>query len=290
VDGLELSHALVDWAAAVLGWRPTRVRDTSWDHAESAVARLEADDGRRAVLKVHRQERKHRQERFALETWAASLPGTPTLLAARDGQPSALLMSARPGVLVDAREHPRPTLLRAHEAAGAWLRRLHRLPFVDQDPVPLPEALRARLDGWSRRAAGPLAAETLRWVSTRVAEADLSGARRVPCHRDFGPRNWLWDDTAGLSVIDFEHARPDVWWVDVHRLVDEAWRADPGLEDAFWLSYGRRPDADERRLGDVLRLLYAVGTVAWGAEHGDARFEAQGRAVLQRLGASGGGA
>jgi Ser/Thr protein kinase RdoA (MazF antagonist) len=118
----------------------------------------------------------------------------------------------------------------------------------------------------------------------------------VPCHRDFGPRNWLWDATtagvarsagAGLGVIDFEHARPDVWWVDVQRLIDDAWRADPGLEDAFWLGYGRRPGADERRLGAALRLLYAVGTVAWGAEHGDAPFEAQGRAVLRRLGAPG---
>ncbi len=287
--GLELSQELADWAAAALGWRPTRVHDASWDHAESAVARLEADDGRRAVLKVHRQERKHRQERFALETWSPSLPGTPTLLAARDGPPSALLMSARPGDRVDAQEGPLSTLLRVHEAAGAWLRRLHGLEFVDDDPLRLEEAVAARLDGWSRRAADLLAPETLRWVSTRVREADLAGVHRVPCHRDFGPRNWLWDEAAGLSVIDFEHAQPDVWWVDVNRLIDEAWHADPGLEDAFWAGYGDRPEAHERQLSDVLRLLYAVGTVAWGAEHGDAPFEAQGRAVLQRLGAPGGG-
>jgi len=290
VAGIELSQELVDWAASALGWRPTRAHDTSWDHAASAVARLEADDGRRAVLKVHRQERKHRQEHFALEAWAPSLPGTPTLLAARDVPPAALLMSARPGDRVDAQERLRATLHRVHEAAGAWLRRLHRLPFVDEDPVPLAAALQARLDGWSRRTADRLDPETLRWVSARVAGADLSGVRRVPCHRDFGPRNWLWDDVAGLSVIDFEHARPDVWWVDVHRLIDRAWNAEPGLEDAFWLGYGRRPDAAERRLGDVLRLLYAVGTVAWGAEHGDAPFAAQGRAVLRRLGAPGVGA
>jgi hypothetical protein len=287
VAGLELIPELVDWAAAVLGWRPTRVPDTSWDHAESAVARLEADDGRRAVLKVHRQARKHRQERFALETWAPSLPGTPALLAARDGSPAALLMSARPGDRVDAQERARSTLLRVHEAAGTWLRGLHRLPFVDEDPEPLAAALQARLGGWSRRAAGHLAPETLRWVSARVAGADVRGVARVPCHRDFGPRNWLWDDAAGLSVIDFEHARPDVWWVDVHHLVDEPWHADPGLEDAFWFGYGRRPDAGERGLGDALRLLQAVGTVAWGAEHGDAPFVAQGRAVLRRLGAPG---
>jgi hypothetical protein len=287
VAGLALSQELVDWAAAALGWRPTKVHDASWDHAESAVARLEADDGRCAYLKAHRQPRKHRQERAALEAWAPSLPATPTLLAAREGSPSALLMSARPGARVDAQERPRATLLQVHEAAGAWLRRLHGLPFVDDDPLPLEEAVAARLDGWSRRASGRLAPETLRWASTRVREADLAGVRRVPCHRDFGPRNWLWDDAEGLSVIDFEHAQPDVWWVDVNRLVDEAWHADPGLEDAFWAGYGHRPEAHERQLGDVLRLLYAVGTVAWGAEHGDAPFEAQGRAVLHRLGAPG---
>jgi len=290
VAGLALSRELVDWAAANLGWSPSRVHDASWDHAESAVALLASDDGRRAVLKTHRQARKHRQERAALEAWAPSLPATPTLLAAREESPSALLMSARPGERLDARERPRSTLLRAHEAAGAWLRRLHALPFVDGDPLPLADAVAARLDGWSRRAADHLAPETLRWVATSVGEADFAGARRVPCHRDFGPRNWLWDDAAGLSVIDFEHARPDAWWVDVHRLVDDAWRTDPGLEDAFWLGYGRRPGADERRLGDALRLLYAVGTVAWGAEHGDAPFEAQGHAVLRRLGTPGVGA
>ncbi len=286
---LALSHELVDWAAAALGWRPSVVHDTSWDHAESAVARLEADDGRRAYLKAHRQARKHRQERVALEAWAPSLPATPTLLATREGSPSALLLSACPGDRVDARPRPRGTLLAAHEAAGAWLRRLHRLPYADDDPLSLADAVQARLAGWSRRAAGRLPPETLRWVSTRIAEAALAGVRRVPCHRDFGPRNWLWDDAAGLSVIDFEHAQPDVWWVDVNRLVDESWHADPGLEDAFWLGYGHRPDAHERALGDALRLLYAVGTVAWGAEHGDAQFEAQGRAVLRRLGAPGSG-
>ena len=285
--GLELSPELVAWAAVVLGWHPTSVHDASWDHAESAVARLGADDGRRAYLKAHRQPRKFRQERAALEAWTPSLPATPTLLAAREGSPSALLMSACPGARVDALARPRATLLRVHEAAGAWLRRLHRLPYVDDAPLPLGEAVRTRLDGWSRRAADRLAPETLRWASTQIDDADLAGVRRVPCHRDFGPRNWLWDDAEGLCVIDFEHAQPDVWWVDVNRLVDEPWRADPGLEDAFWTGYGRRPDAHERKLGDVLRVLYAVGTVAWGAEHGDAPFEALGRAVLRRLGAPG---
>ena len=86
-------------------------------------------------------------------------------------------------------------------------------------------------------------------------------------------------------MIDFEHAQPDVWYVDVNRLVDESWQADAGLADAFWVGYGRHPDARERKLGDALRV-YAVGTVA-GAEHGDAPFEAQGRTVLGRLDAPG---
>jgi len=219
VAGLELSQELVDWAATTLGWRPSHVHDASWDHAESAVAQLVADDGRCAYLKAHRQARKHRQERAALEARAPSLPATPTLLAAREGSPPALLMSACPGA--------------------------------------------------------------------RVGVADLAGVARVPCHHGLGPRNWLWDGTEGLCVIDFEHAQPDVWFADVNRLVDESWHADPGIEDAFWAGYGRRPDAHERRLGDALRVLYAVGTVAWGAEHGDAPFEAQGRAVLRSRSAPG---
>ncbi len=254
--GLALSHELVNWAAAALGWQPKEVHDVSWGHAESAVARLVASDGRRAVLKAHRQARRYRQECAALEVWAPSLPATPILLDAREGPPGALLMSVRPGMRVDAETRPRASLLQVHEAAGAWLQRLHGMPVGDDDPLPLAEALAARLDGWSRRAGGHLAPVTLRWVAARLGDVDLAGVRRVPCHRDFGPRNWLWDDNAGL-------------------------------EDAFWVGYGRRPDTHERGLADALRAMYAVGTVAWGAEHGDAPLETLGRTVLGRLGAPG---
>ena len=285
--GLALSPELVDWAATALGWRPEQVQDESWDHAESAVARLIAPDGRAAYLKAHRQPRKLRQERAALERWAPALPGTPRLLTARDEEPAALLLSARSGVRVDAATWDAETARAIQRAAGAWLRRLHGLPHVDDDPLTPAAALQRRHDAWAQRAAGHLPAATLAWVAEQLQGADLGTLRRVPCHRDFGPRNWLWDEHDGLSVIDFEHARPDLWWVDVQRLVDEAWLADPGLEGAFWRGYGRQPTADERALGQALSALYAVGTVVWAVEHGDDAFEALGRSVLRRLRAPG---
>lgn len=279
--------ALVTWAAGELGLPALRARDVSWDHAASHVLALAAPEHSAplAFLKVHRQARKYRQEVHALRRWAPLAGSAPRLLAARGAAPQALLLSARPGRGVDQLAPDDPRLVRAHAAAGAWLRRLHDLPFVDDDPVPLADALRMRLASWAQRQPDAFAPATLARLGGLLDAADWSGAPRRPCHGDFSPRNWLWDDAVGLSVIDFEHAKPDAWVVDVHGLIDGPWRARPDLEAAFWDGYGGLPtQADAARITAV-RALYAVGTVAWGRAHGDGAFAAAGAEVLRRLGA-----
>ncbi|MFN2321659.1 MAG: phosphotransferase [Trueperaceae bacterium] len=282
---LDLSP-LVPWAAARLGAPLVAVEDVSWDHAASSVARLRTADGRTAYLKRHAQARKHRQERSALERWAVALPGTPRLLATTDEPAPALLLSAVPGALVEGLALDRDDELAVHHAAGSWLARLHALPFEDDDPVPLHAALEARLASWTARAKGAVAPETASWVAERLATAEGLAGSRVPCHRDFGPRNWLWDRAAGLGLIDFEHARPDVRWADVLRLIDGPWLGRADLEEAFWAGYGRRPRPIDRDAVDALRALHAIGTVAWGTDHDDAAFADGGRVVLRRLGAA----
>jgi len=293
---------LLPWAEGALGARVALVEDASWAHAASAVARLVTADGRVAYLKRHRQARKHRQERAALTAWAPAVAGTPRLLAATEDPLPALLLSPVPGVLVATAAPGTADPSAVHAAAGAWLRRWHGQPFADDDPLAPLDALHERLDAWAARAGDGVRGATVAAVRARLAPLAEADLRRAPCHRDFGPRNWLWDAAAappggtrgsapdardapaGFGVIDFEHARPDVPWVDVVKLVDGAWRGRPDLEAAFWRGYGRRPDARDRPTIDALRALHAIGTIAWARAHDDGAFEAEGRAALARLG------
>ena len=224
---------------------------------------------------MFRQPRKFVQERRAYRAWLPGLgfQGTPRLLA-ESSELRALLVSAYPGscssTLIQAK---RPEVYRQ---AGAWLRALHALPFVDDDPVPLLKPMRSAAQrGWGR-AAGLLEPTLISWVGTQVESAVKSleqlGAVRVPCHRDYSPRNWLVDlsgENVQLSVIDFEHARPDHWLVDVERLYAGSW--DSSLEDAFWQGYGRVLSELERKVLGQRLVLSALSSVVWAREHGDAR-------------------
>ena len=287
--------ALLRWAATELGLDELATRDVSWDHAASYVLAVlpgaddlpGADGPPVAFVKCHRHPRKFRQEHVALRTWAPRLEGTPRLVAHRTAAPSALLLSALPGTPAHRMpaDHRQQTAL--HHAAGRWLRALHDLPFTDQDALPVADALQRRLDGWARRAGAHVPAATIAWLRRMLRDLDLGSVSRVPCHADYGPRNWLWDARTGLAVIDFEHARPDVWLVDVHRLIDGPWQRRPGLEEAFWDGYGRMPDERETALVTAMRAMYALGTVAWARAHDDAAFESGGWRVLRRLRAPG---
>src|SRR5690606_39401374 len=61
----------------------------------------------------------------------------------------------------------------------------------DRDPMPVADALVRRLHAWRSRAQ--LTPEELAIVDAHGPQPSLfEGAVRVPCHRDFAPRNWLW--------------------------------------------------------------------------------------------------
>ena len=168
------------------------------------------------------------------------------------------------------------------------MRALHTLSFEDDDPLGLPEAYAQRGSAWLGRAAGLLEPRLVAWVGEQVEGAVVLLAQlravRVPCHRDYSPRNWLVNLSGGkvqLSVIDFEHARPDYWLVDVERLYADGWESS--LESAFWQGYGRAPSEVERALLGQRLALSALTTVVWAKEHHDADFELQGRKQLTAL-------
>lgn len=269
---------------------PVRARFCGWPHAESAVWCLERVGGRPpAFVKVFRQPQKFAQERRAYREWLPQLPsGRVSTLLAESGALRALLLSALPGALLKRTPLPPLQTQDAYRQAGAFLGALHRLPFDDHDPLPLGEAARRRARAWLARAEGIVAPDLCAWVGERAAEMaevlEGLGAARVPCHRDYTPRNWLVAVSGAgveLSVIDFEHARPDFWLADLEKLYASGW--DAALEAAFWEGYGRTPTGLERELLARRAALAALATVVWAREHGDAAFEAEGRAQLEGL-------
>lgn len=260
--------------------------DVSWDHAESAVWRLECEE-QTYFVKRHTTPRKFEREYEAYLHWVRPAFGeaAPKLLAS-DG--THLLLSALPGRL-----HETVTLKPVHlESAGRLLRRLHDLPFEDEDPVPLSRGIRMRMDQWLDRAAkvkskGPslyinkrLPVEAIRDRVEAAAEA-LAETTRVPCHRDFTPRNWIINGDR-LGVIDFEHSRADARLLDFAKLRCGFWIDRPEMETAFWRGYGEPTEA-ERRLIDDLVLLEGLGTIVWAREHADSAFEALGWQAITTL-------
>ena len=289
-QNLSLTSELRAFAEAQLG--PLHeVRFRGWPHAESSVWAVTGAE--QAFLKVFRQPRKFVQEQRAYQAWLPRLgfQRTPRLLA-EHSELRALLVSVCPGIPVEDTHLNKVQCPEVYRQAGAWLRALHALPFVDDDPVPLAEAYAQRSAAWSGRAAELLEPNIISWVGTQVESTVKSlaqlGAVRVPCHRDYSPRNWLVDLSADvslgsvqLSVIDFEHARPDYWLYDVERLYAGGW--ERSLEDAFWQGYGRTLSEVEREVLGQRLALSALSTVVWAREHHDADFERQGRRQLAAL-------
>lgn len=222
-------------------------------------------------LKRFGSHRAWRQERDALETWGPFAARVPRVLAASESA-QALLLSHVDGAPGDGVE--------VWRAAGIFSRQLQAGGAEDLDPMPLPEAMDRRFAAWGRQAAEHLSPG--QWSAAQAAWQPqvFDGAVRRRCHRDFQPRNWLWDGRS-LGVIDFEHARWDHPWVDAVRLRDCV-----GEDDPRWRAFFEGADAPTGPAFDGLRLLHALGSIAWGVREGDAGFEAQGRALLaERVGA-----
>ncbi|MCB9755010.1 MAG: aminoglycoside phosphotransferase family protein [Myxococcales bacterium] len=223
-------------------------------------------------------------------------PPTPALLA-HDDDARILVLSDEPGAPADLG----PRAPAVHRQLGVILRRLHGLPRDDRDPLPLREAARRRLAAGLARAESALRPAERAAIERRFAGADaLADARRVPCHRDVGPHNLLVSTGQGgaaprVILIDFEHARLDVWAADLVKLACGPWRARPELAEAFAAGYGRAPlrESSTRALASkeayaaaldpalvCCVLLHAVATIAWGRAHAEPELLAQGRAAL----------
>ncbi|MCA9490722.1 MAG: phosphotransferase [Myxococcales bacterium] len=272
-----ISEALRDWFEARHGGI-VRAEDRSWSHGVTRVFELWTAS-EHLWLKQHTQARKFDQELSAYLQWV------PVLAEAGERAPG--LIDREPAlralVLTHLDGEPAPGDDPAiHRQAGAALAALHAAPFVDHDPLTVREAILARLERWSREAAGLVPAEVVARVNLEIGDAEVfAGARRVPCHRDFSPRNWLVHE-GRFGLLDFEHAAPDLRWVDVMKLADDTWRL-PGTRDAFLDAYGRGwSEVDAQRI-ERLSWLHALSTWVWSAAHDDAAYLEHARRHYARL-------
>jgi Ser/Thr protein kinase RdoA (MazF antagonist) len=129
------------------------------------------------------------------------------------------------------------------------------------------------------RGQGLVSDSILEGIVDRV-EAEV-GLHRAPCHRDFGPHNWLiHGPQERLCVIDFGQARPDVWLSDLVKLVP-TWLKSPQHKRAFFAGYGRALDEAQVSLLRGMLGLYAVGSIVWGAKNGELRAQTEGREWIE---------
>jgi Ser/Thr protein kinase RdoA (MazF antagonist) len=280
---------VLEFAGQVLG-RCELDQDYSWAHGLSAVLRLRDARGVAWFAKRHHERDRHEAEVTAYRRWVPALSGHAPRLHAADDSRSAIIVSAIPGepapwpaadlhALPDADRLAEQAL---HREAGVLLRRLHNA----QPPSPWDDwgaAKAAEFDGLMPMASQLLAKRDLALAQAQVeALSGLASPGQVPCHRDYTPRNWLVNDGVPY-VIDFEHARPDVWLADLARLHLGIWPDRPDLKEAFLAGYGRQLSETCLAILQGVAAPTATWLVVKAREIRQPALEDAFRAALQRL-------
>lgn len=300
--GVASGDEVLSWCASVLGACEV-LEDQSREHpGERATARRVRTREGYCYLKTYPERSHWESEVHAYEQWAPAFGDlAPRLLAVRDEEPLALVISELAGKVLEEVSLPPSQERAVWRRAGAALVALHQLavggyfgPSLRNDAcaeAPIHDAreyVNRDLDNWIERGTriGRLNDDDLAIVrSARGLVSALSGEPPIPCHRDYGPANWLVrNDGAWAGVIDFEFARWDVRVADFTRYPDWEWMRRPDLVDAFFVGYGRSlsPKEEQQRL--VAHVQYALGAIVWGEENAYHGFAQEGRQALRRLG------
>ena len=297
------AEVVLRWCASVVGPFDL-VSDESRDHPglRAASWRLRTPAGD-CYVKAHRDPSHWAQEVHGYERWVPAFGDyAARLLAVRDREPLALVVSALPGgVLEEAR------LSAAQErvvwrTAGRALVALHDLAVGEcfgpcrRDGTcagaPIDDAgayVSSDLDVWLERGvpAGYLDDDEVAIVrAARGLIPAFQGERPVPCHRDYCPANWLiTGDGAWAGVIDLEFAHWDVRVADFARYPGWEWIGRPDLIEAFFEGYGRPLTPAEGQQLLVAHAQYALSAIVWGRDNAYHGFAEEGRQALRHLGA-----
>ena len=257
----------------------------------SIVWRLTGSDGSRAWLKHHELPLLYERELLGLEQFVPALgPQTwwksPSLIA-KDDELEVILMTEVSGELLDSTPVSSDECTRMFQLAGKFIRKLHDADIRDPDGIDAGEYLRDRLQYYLGAGEKSVDEKTAAWAGELIDEAcSFSGLRRVPCHMDFSPRNWLiqrGEEGTGFGVIDWERARWDLWLQDVQRMEYDHFHREPHLREAYFEGYGREPSEDEGLQLNAISLVTSIASIAWAAAHDDAQFVELSRAQIERI-------
>jgi aminoglycoside phosphotransferase len=253
-------------------------------------------------VKMHRTRSYWENEVHAYERWALAFGDyAPRLLAVRDVEPLALVISALPGQALEHYPLGEAQEQAVWHDAGRALAALHSLGTGEgfgtchRDGSPIGPVmtdacayLTQELDGWLERDARGryLREDDLAVVqSARRLIPAFAGERPIPCHRDYCPANWLVSE-AGVwtGVIDFEFAYWDVRTADFARDPFWNWITRPMLQEALTAGYGLTFTPMEEQQLLFSRALYALGAVVWGEENEYHVYAREGRLALKVVG------
>ncbi len=291
----------LDWSISALGSVEV-MSDHSKDHGghESSTCRLRAPIGF-CYLKVHQSRSHWNNEVYAYERWAESFGDfAPKLLAVREQEPLALIVSELPGQIVEDIQLPPLQERAVWRAAGAALVALHDLgpgecfgsclrdgTYTAEPAQNAVEYISKRLKRQIEHAIHGKYINDDELATVRAAYELIpafEGERPVPCHRDYCMANWLVNNQGEWTgIIDFEFAHWDVRVADFSRYPDWSWIGRPDLVDAFFAGYGRplTPAQEQQLL--VAHAEYALSAITWGRDNSFYGFEREGRESLAHL-------
>jgi 8-oxo-dGTP diphosphatase len=297
--------AVLAWCEAVFG--PFQMlSDQSKEHAglRAGAYRIQTSQGP-AYIKIHRDPAHWNSEVHAYENWARAFGQyAPTLLAVRDVEPLAVVITALPGQVMEGLHLSRSQEQAAWRAAGLALAGLHELPGEKPsrgyfgacwrngtcagDPVlDACDYVRSGFEDLLRREAGTGWLDKGERVVVQSALQRIpafAGEPPTPCHRDYCAANWLIRaDGTWAGVIDFEFSAWDLRAADFTRDPGWHWLSRPDLLDAFFSGYGRSFSDAEEQQRFVAYTQYALVAVVWGMENEYYGFVEEGHLALRRL-------
>jgi Ser/Thr protein kinase RdoA (MazF antagonist) len=260
-DLLQLCRHLLDTDAVPVTWHQ--------GHAGTQVLRASTADHGEVIVKPHRSRQRHTQEVYAYQTWVPALGArAPRLLAITD-DPSAIIITAVPGVPLNQRRLAPEAEQDAYRQAGRLLKTLHAAgpPRLEPDWTTW---LAERAEYWIHQAGDRITPSCRAEVRAHMrALQDLAQLPAVPCHLDLMPRNMIHGDDGVVRLIDFEHSRYDLPARDLVRLATRVWPRHPDLRASFLNGYGQLGRVDHEVLEHYSYLDALTTLCANGVKRGD---------------------
>jgi hypothetical protein len=280
-----IPEAVAEFARAELG-RDLEFSFAGWPHTDSRIWRAARPDKAAFYVKHHDEPYLFARHLYACQHWAPKLPvRVPELIAASDAELRTMIFSEVPGSPLELEPLPPDLELDVYREAGSAARVLHALGCDAEPSFDAAEYVSSTFHDYCEKARGLIEGATLRWAMDALGDASsFRGQRRVPCHRDYSPRNWLVqasDDRAELCLIDFERARLDLSLYEFQRMWPDHWRRRPDRQRAFFEGYGTQLSPEDEHNLKLLVLRTSINTLSWATAHGDPAFARQAAETIE---------